>query len=170
CSVGVVTALDMRLYPVRELYAGDLFFPVARAAEVLHAWRAWTDTVPDEVTSICHILRLPPLPELPEPLRGRALAILEAACLGDAGTGAELIGPLRRLGPELDTFALIPVSALGQLNMDPTHPRPAEGDGPLPAPVPATPTRAPSPVPRPAAPTPRASRQAPTRRAPPARP
>jgi FAD/FMN-containing dehydrogenase len=50
-SVGVVTALEMRLYPVRELYAGALFFPIQRAAQVLHAWRAWTSTVPDEVTS-----------------------------------------------------------------------------------------------------------------------
>src|SRR5262249_42439336 len=100
-GVGVVTALEMRLYPVGELYAGDLFFPIGRAAEVLHAWRAWTPTAPDEVTSTCHLLRVPPLPEVPDPLRGRAFAILEAACLGDAGTGAELIGPLRRLGPAL---------------------------------------------------------------------
>jgi hypothetical protein len=128
-GVGVVTALEMRLYPVRELYAGDLFFPIQRAAEVLRAWREWTATVPDDVTSIGHILRLPPLPEVPEPLRGRAFAILEAACLADAGTGAELIGPLRRLGPELDTFAMIPAAALGQLNLDPTQPMPGQGDG-----------------------------------------
>jgi len=124
-GVGVVTALEMRLYPVRELYAGDLFFPIQRAAEVLHAWREWTATVPDDVTSVGHILRLPPLPEVPEPLRGRAFAMVEAAYLGDAGTGAELIQPLRRLGPELDTFAMIPASALGQLNMDPSQPQPA---------------------------------------------
>jgi hypothetical protein len=128
-GVGVVTALEMRLYPVRELYAGDLFFPIARAAEVLHAWREWTDTVPDEVTSLAHLLRLPPLPELPEPLRGRAFVMVEAACLGDAGTGAELIGPLRRLGPERDTFAMIPAPTLGQLNMDPPQPVPSQGDG-----------------------------------------
>ena len=136
-GVGVVTALEMRLYPVRELYAGDLFFPIARAAEVLHAWREWTATVPDEVTSMGHILRLPPLPELPEPLRGRAFAIIEAAYLGDAGTGAELTGPLRRLGPERDTFAMIPASALGQLNMDPSQPVPGEGDGAFLADLPA---------------------------------
>jgi len=53
-GVGVVTALEMRLYPVGELYAGDLFFPIARAAEVLRAWREWTATVPDEVTSQGH--------------------------------------------------------------------------------------------------------------------
>jgi len=128
-SVGVVTALEMRLYPVRELYAGALFFPLQRAAQVLHAWRAWTSTVPDEVTSQGRILRLPPLPEIPEPLRGRAFALVEAAYLGDAGTGSELLGPLRRLGPELDTFAMIPPPALGQLHMDPDQPVPNQGDG-----------------------------------------
>ena len=64
-SVGVVTALEMALYPVAKLYAGALFFPIERASEVLHAWREWTDTVPDEVTSIGRLLRLPPVPELP---------------------------------------------------------------------------------------------------------
>ena len=136
-SVGVLTALEMRLYPVRELYAGALFFPMARAADVLHAWRAWTATVPDEVTSMTHLLRFPPLPELPEPLRGQAFAVIEAAYLGDAGAGAELIAPLRALGPDRDTFAMIPAAALGQLNMDPDQPVPTRGDGTLVADLPA---------------------------------
>ena len=128
-SVGVVTALEMRLYPVRELYAGALFFPIQRAREVLLAWRAWTGTVPDEVTSLGRILRLPPLPGIPEPLRGRSFALVEAACLGDARTGSELLGALRWLGPELDTFAMIPPPALAQLHMDPDQPVPNQGDG-----------------------------------------
>ena len=136
-SVGVVTALEMRLYPVRELYAGALFFPIQRAAQVLRAWRDWTGTVPDEVTSLGRILRLPPLPEIPEPLRGRAFAMVEAACLGEAGTGAELIQPLRRLGPERDTFAMIPAPALQQLHMDPGQPVPNQGDGAFLADLPA---------------------------------
>jgi hypothetical protein len=64
-SVGVVTAIEMMLYPVPELYAGALFFPIERTAEVLHTWRQWTDTVPDEVTSIGRILRLPSSPRSP---------------------------------------------------------------------------------------------------------
>jgi hypothetical protein len=130
-GVGVLTALEMTLYPVGELYAGDLFFPIERAAEVLTAWRDWTLAVPDEVTSQCHLLRLPPLPQLPEQLRGRDFVMVEAACLGDAGTGAELVGPLRRLGPEQDTFATIRVPALGQLSMDPDQPAPFQGAGAL---------------------------------------
>ena len=128
-SVGVVTALEMMLYPVRELYAGALFFPVQRTAEVLHAWRAWTATVPDEVTSLGRILRFPPLPQVPEQLRGRDFALVEAACLGDASAGAALIQPLRQLGPDRDTFAMIPAPALQQLNMDPDQPIPDQGDG-----------------------------------------
>jgi FAD/FMN-containing dehydrogenase len=128
-SVGVVTALEMELYPVAELYAGALFFPIERTSEVLHAWREWTDTVPDEVTSMGRLLRLAPLPEVPELLRGRAFALVEAAYLGDAVAGAALLRPLRELGPELDTFATIRAPALVRLNVDPEQPIPSVGDG-----------------------------------------
>jgi len=126
-GIGVVTALEMRLYPVGELYAGNLFFPIQRAAEVMHAWRAWTDTVPDEVSSQGRLVRLPPAPQLPEALRGRAFVKVEAAYLGNPGTGAELMKPLRRLRPELDTFATIPPPALSRLHMDPDQPMPFQG-------------------------------------------
>jgi FAD/FMN-containing dehydrogenase len=128
-SVGVVTALEIVLYPVREVYAGALFFPLERAAEVLHAWRDWTDTVPDEVTSVGRMLQFPPIPEVPEPLRGNSFAVIEAVYLGDEFEGAELIRPLRELGPAMDTFAMIPAPALQQLHMDPPEPVPYDGDG-----------------------------------------
>jgi FAD binding domain len=128
-SVGVVTAIEIQLYPVREVYAGALFFPLERASEVLHAWRKWTDTVPDEVTSVGRIIQFPPIPEVPEPLRGNSFALIEAAYLGDEFEGAELIRPLRELGPAIDTFAMIPAPALQQLHMDPPEPVPYAGDG-----------------------------------------
>lgn len=128
-SVGVVTAIEIVLYPVREVFAGALFFPLERASEVLHAWRDWTDTVPDEVTSVGRMLQFPPIPEVPEPLRGNSFAVVEAAYLGDEFEGAELIRPLRELGPLMDTFAMIPAPALQQLHMDPPEPVPYEGDG-----------------------------------------
>jgi FAD/FMN-containing dehydrogenase len=136
-SVGVVTALEMALYPVADLYAGALFFSLDHGADILHAWRRWTDTVPDEMTSLGRILRLPAVDEIPAALRGRAFALVEAAYLGAARAGAELLGPLRELGPELDTFATIRPPALAQLNMDPEQPMPVVGDGAFLADVPA---------------------------------
>jgi FAD/FMN-containing dehydrogenase len=130
-GIGVVTSLEMTLYPVRQLYAGVLFFPIHNAPQVLHGWRAWTANVPDEITSIGRLMRFPPLPDVPEPLRGRAFALVEAAYLGDAAKGAELLRPLRQLGPEIDTFATIAAPALSQLHGDPDQPVANQGDGVL---------------------------------------
>src|SRR4051812_1309627 len=98
-----------------------------RAAEVLEAWREWTATVPDEVTSIGRLLRVPPLPDIPEHLRGRELAVVEAAILLDEPEAAALIEPLRALGPDIDTLATVPAAALQHLHMDPPNPVPGRG-------------------------------------------
>ena len=41
-SFGVVTAIELRLFPVTEVYAGLLWWPVDAASEVLQAWRELT--------------------------------------------------------------------------------------------------------------------------------
>jgi len=130
-SFGLVTALEFELYPIREVYAGVLFFPAARGGEVLRAWRRWLDEVPDELTSIGRLLNFPSRPELPEHLRGRSFAVVEAVYVGDAQRGAELLRPMRDLGPELDTVETIPVEHLSKVHMDPEQPVPGAGDGML---------------------------------------
>jgi FAD/FMN-containing dehydrogenase len=123
-SFGIVTALEFRLYPVPELYAGDLFFPVERSADVLRVWREWVAGVPDELTSCGRVLHLPPIPDVPEPFRGKSFAMVEAAFIGDEAEGAELLRPLRELEPVMDTTAMIPPTRLGELHMDPPDPVP----------------------------------------------
>ena len=121
---GIVTALEFDLFPVPELTAGALFFPVERTAEVLHAWRDWTATVPQELTSVGRVMRFPPMPELPEPLRGQSFAIIELAHLADLEATEELVAGLRELGPVMDTIAEIEPPALAGLHMDPPEPAP----------------------------------------------
>ena len=128
-NFGVVTAVELVLYDAPELYAGVLFFPVERASEVLHAWCEWVETVPDHVTSVGRIMHFPPLPMVPEPMRGSSFALVEAVVAGPESEGAELIQPLRELGPVMDTFAAVPPTALQHLHMDPPEPVPGAGDG-----------------------------------------
>jgi FAD/FMN-containing dehydrogenase len=128
-SFGVVTALEFRLYPVTDVHAGILFFPLERGAQVLRAWRRWVDTVPDEVTSVGRFLQFPPLPVLPDHLRGQSYVAVEAVSLLGKDATDELLRPLRDLGPQLDTFATIPVAELKHLHMDPEQPVPGAGDG-----------------------------------------
>jgi UDP-N-acetylenolpyruvoylglucosamine reductase len=127
-SFGIVTAIEMRLYPVKELYAGWLIFPMERAEEVLNAWRDWVDHVPDEVTSVGRLLQIPPLPDIPEPLRGRRLVVVEAAMLMGEAEAQKLLKPLRKLKPEMDTFRTMPARELHTLHMDPPGPVPGKGD------------------------------------------
>jgi FAD/FMN-containing dehydrogenase len=129
-AFGVVTAIELELVELTQVYAGHLFFPVERAAEVLKAWRAWTDDLPDEMTSVGRILQLPPIPDIPEPFRGNSFAVVQAIWSGDDVEEAErLLAPLRALGPAIDTFGVMPVHALSKLHMDPEHPVPGVGDG-----------------------------------------
>jgi FAD/FMN-containing dehydrogenase len=130
-NFGIVTALELKLFPIEEVYAGILFFPIERSAEILEAWGRWIEGVPEEVTSVGRILQLPPIPDIPEPFRGRSFVVVEAIMLLEESEGAELLRPLRELGPEIDTVATIPVSALSFLHMDPEQPVPGAGDGML---------------------------------------
>jgi FAD/FMN-containing dehydrogenase len=128
---GIVTAIEFELLRIDEVFAGALFFPVERAGEVFHAWRDFTATAPDEVTSEARIMNFPPLPDLPEQLRGQSFAIVDAAALLPEAEAIEALAPLRDLGPLTDTFAMQPPAALSDLHMDPTAPVPYAGAGML---------------------------------------
>jgi FAD/FMN-containing dehydrogenase len=130
-AFGIVTALEFELYPIREVYAGVLFFGAERGAEILRAWRRWIEDVPNEMTSVGRFLNFPPLPEIPEHLRGGSFVVVEAIYLGDEQAGAELLRPMRDLGPVMDTVATIPVEQLSKVHMDPEQPVPGSADGML---------------------------------------
>ncbi len=137
-SFGVVTAIELRLFPITDVYAGILWFPIERGPEVMHAWRELTAAeLPNELTTVGRYLQLPPLPEIPEPVRGKSFVIVEAIHLGRPAQADELLAPLRALNPVNDTIATIPVPELSQLHMDPEQPVPGTGDGATLAQLPA---------------------------------
>ncbi len=137
-SFGVVTAVELRLFPVTEAYAGLLWYPIERASEVLHAWRELTQTgLPDAFTTTARLMNFPPIPEIPEPVRGRSFAVIDVIQLGTQPQADALVAPLRAMRPLMDTIAAIPAPALGVLHMDPDHPVPAKGDGRLLSSLPA---------------------------------
>ena len=121
----VVTALHLALLPIAEVYGGILIFPAELGAAAFRAYRDWAATAPEEITTVIRLLRPPPIPDVPEPLRGKALITIDGAFTGDAEAGAELIAPLRALGePILDTFAPMPAAGLSHIHMDPEQPVP----------------------------------------------
>jgi len=130
-NFGVVCAMEFRLYEEPAVFAGMLLWPAEAAREVLGAWLEWTRTVPDQVTTSARNLHVPPLPELPEVVRGRSIVVIDGAVAGGVEDPAAVLAPLRALAPEVDTFAHVPPVALSRIHMDPEQPMPYEGHGEL---------------------------------------
>jgi hypothetical protein len=127
-NFGAVTAMELSLYPLASVYAGALMWPWEESERVFKRWLEWIETVPDEITSMMRMIQFPPLELVPEPMRGRNLAVFTAAYAGDEGQGAELLRPLRELRPEIDMFADMPPAGLIQVHGDPEEPVPALSD------------------------------------------
>ena len=132
-SFGVVTAIDLRLFPITEVYAGLLWWPAdtaPKALQVLHAWRELTrSALPDEFTTCARIINVPQVPDAPRQLRGRSFVVVDVIHLGSPEEADALVAPLRALRPLTDSLAMIPLPALSHLHMDPEHPSSGAGDG-----------------------------------------
>jgi hypothetical protein len=118
-NFGVVTALEFSLFDIPSAYAGMMIFDISRAEEVLSRWAAWAVDAPEQVTTAFRVLHLPPLPELPPFLSGRSVVVIDGAVLASDDRADRILGDLRALRPEMDTFLRMPAPALTRLHMDP---------------------------------------------------
>lgn len=127
-AFAVVTALEFRLFDVPDLSAGALFYPIDRAPEVLRRWRDWMLDAPDAFTTAARLLHLPPLPDIPEEVRGQSFVVIDGAALAPRDVVDAQLRGLRELGPVVDGFEEVPPVALSRIHMDPEEPVPGEGD------------------------------------------
>ena len=124
-NFGIVTSLEFDLYPVGTLYGGDLIYPMEKAKEVLEVFARWTKNLPDEWSTGVAFLNVPPLPAVPEPLRGKSVIALRGCYCGEnPEDGEEFLRPVREeLGETImDTFGPMPFAALDAISMDPVDP------------------------------------------------
>jgi FAD binding domain len=123
---GIITAAEVALHPAPSIYGGRLMWSIEHAAEVLRAFQTVTASAPDELTVWFHVLRFPPLPEIPEPIRGGSFVSFDLTFIGDAETAEELIAPVRALpAPMVDTLGPVAPSELGEILNEPIDPMPA---------------------------------------------
>lgn len=122
-NFGVVTAMELDLYPVPTVYGGSLVYPEESAGEALRLYRDWIKTVPDELTSSIAIVKFPSLPQVPEAFRGKTLVLVVAAFAGGAAEGEPWMRPwLDWRAPLDDAFHEMPFSEIGTITNDPVDP------------------------------------------------
>jgi hypothetical protein len=110
-SFGIVTSLQVRLFPVEEILGGTLTFEADRFADVLARYRDWVDDLPPELTTS---FSLNP--------RGVGIHVV-----GDPDN-ASLIEPLRRLGPVNNSVGVMPFADYPSIFREPTQPHGYQGD------------------------------------------
>ncbi|MEU6093529.1 FAD-binding oxidoreductase [Streptomyces sp. NPDC047079] len=128
-AFGVVTELEMDLVPVPRLYGGALSFDghAVDPAAVLRAYKKWTESVPEELTSSLSAVACPDIPALPPQLRGRYVVSVRIAHSG--ADGERLVAPLREIGPALeDSLRDMPYADSHTIHRDPEFPHTYYGD------------------------------------------
>jgi hypothetical protein len=121
----IVLAVEIALFPAPELYGGRLLWPVEHAVAVLRAFRDLALVAPRELTLWAHICHYPPIPDIPEPFRGRSFVSVATTYLGAPADAEALLRPLREAAPvKLDLLEPLPVSRLGEVAAEPTEPTP----------------------------------------------
>jgi hypothetical protein len=134
---GVVTAVEIELFDAVGVWTGAGWWAVSDAGPLLDAWAGWTRTAPREVTTSFRILRLPPLPGVPEPLTHGPVVCLDGAAL--ATTSAEvpdvsakvddLLGRMRGVAvPFLSTWRAATTLDVPKTHLDPLDPVPVVSD------------------------------------------
>jgi hypothetical protein len=119
-------------YTLAAFWGGPVFFAGSHAREVLHAYREWAPTLPDEATSSIALLRVPPLPDIPEPIRGQFVVHLRYAHCGDPAQAERLLAPMLAAGPVvMGGGEPTPVLSSDVVHQDPHDPLPFWDHGAL---------------------------------------
>lgn len=118
-NFGIVTSFEFRLHPMqRQVIAGQIIYPIARAREALKVLAEYGPVAPDEL-ELQLVMAIPP--------GGAPGVVMFPVCYSGAASGAErALAPLRKLGTAIaDTVGPMDYVAV-QRSGDVTDPR-AEG-------------------------------------------
>lgn len=125
-ALGVVTAMEIELVAVDTVVGGNLLYPIEDATEVMVRFREWARDLPDEMTAAVTLMNFPPLPEVPEPVRGRSFAIVRGCHCGDPAEADALLDHWRSWRtPALDLFGPMSFGEVATISQDPVDPMPA---------------------------------------------
>lgn len=126
---GVITAIELALFPGDELYGGGLVFPVEAAAPVLTAAYALARDEPELGLDI-GMMRFPDLPVMPPHLRGRVVATVGIVHLGDEATGRGFADRLLAVAePIANALTPFTIGQLAAVAAEPVDPMPTADFG-----------------------------------------
>jgi hypothetical protein len=128
--LGVVTSMEIELFPVTTVYGGSLVYPASAAVEVAEHYARWVGQAPDDLTTSLVFMNFPSLPRVPEPVRGQSFVIVRGCWSGDIAEGRRFVDTFREaMPPAMDLWDQMAFADSATIGNDPVAPMPVTGCG-----------------------------------------
>ncbi|MDN3519389.1 FAD-binding oxidoreductase [Aquisalimonas lutea] len=112
-NFGVVTSFLYQAHPVKDVYAGPMFWDLAHARQIMAWYRDFLPAAPRELGMFLGLKRVPAMDPFPESLWNRPIVALMSCYNGTEAEGVEAMRPVRETLPEplLDGMMQMPFPA-----------------------------------------------------------
>ena len=98
-NFGVVTSLEYKLEPIKDIYGGPMLFELDDAGDVLRFYREFIADAPEEFGGFPAWQIAPPLPFIPEERHGETFLAFVACWAGPLDQGEAVLKPLHDVAP-----------------------------------------------------------------------
>lgn len=112
-NFGIVTAFDLRLYPIDQVLVGTFIWPAAQAAQAMRLYRDVTSRAADELAVMAVLTSMPEI--------GPAVALFAVYSGDDLAQGEQHLAAFRQAAPLVAVVQPMPYSSLLAM-MDPAAP------------------------------------------------
>jgi FAD/FMN-containing dehydrogenase len=93
-NFGVVTSFLFQAHPVKDVYAGPIFWDAVDARSVMRAYRDFLPTAPEELGIFVGLKTVPPMDPFPKPHWGKRACAIIGSFNGTPAHGAKAMEPL----------------------------------------------------------------------------
>jgi FAD/FMN-containing dehydrogenase len=103
-NFGVLTSLEFKMHPVKDIYGGPIFYELSEAETVLRWYRDFIAEAPRQFGGFPAFQIAPPLPFIPENRHGDTFIAMVACWAGPLEEGERALKPLHDVAPIVAEF------------------------------------------------------------------
>jgi FAD/FMN-containing dehydrogenase len=112
-NFGVVTSLEFRLHPVKDIYGGPMFFELKNGADIIAAYREYIAVADERLGAFPAFQIAPPLPFIPEDRHFEPFVAVVACWSGPIEEGERALKPFHDVAPVVaEHVGVMPYPAL----------------------------------------------------------
>ncbi|GAC1645265.1 MAG: FAD-binding oxidoreductase [Candidatus Dormibacteraceae bacterium] len=98
-NFGVVTTLEFKVHPVKDIYGGPMFFELKHIRDILAFYREYIADAPEQMGVFPAFQIAPPLPFIPEKRHGEPFIAMVACWAGPIDQGEKALKPFHDIAP-----------------------------------------------------------------------